>query len=171
MNWAWLRTFPWLDTRARFVASLPKGAALLDLGASDGETLGHFAQLRPDLRFFAADKTGQPQKYPTGCKFHRADFERETLPWLDGSIDAITCMHLIEHLHDLSLLLQEAARLLKPGARIYFETPHPKSLSLSSPRGLQQARLRSISTMIPRMCDLSRLARWHKWFHAPALRS
>src|SRR5262245_21305262 len=135
MNWAWLRSFPWLDTRARFVASLQKGGALLDLGSSDGETLGHFAQLRPDLRFFAADKAGQPQKYPPGCKFHRADFEREVLPWPDGSIDGITCMHLIEHLHDLSVLLQEAARLLKPGAQIYFETPHPKSLSLSSPRG------------------------------------
>jgi SAM-dependent methyltransferase len=44
-------------------------------------------------------------------------------------------MHLIEHLHDLTLLLQEAARLLKPGGRIYFETPHPKSLALSSPAG------------------------------------
>jgi SAM-dependent methyltransferase len=44
-------------------------------------------------------------------------------------------MHLIEHLHDLTWLLREAARLLKPGGRIYFETPHPKSLTLSSPRG------------------------------------
>jgi hypothetical protein len=44
-------------------------------------------------------------------------------------------MHLIEHLHDLSLLLCEAARLLKPGGRIYFETPHPKTLVMPSPRG------------------------------------
>ena len=46
-----------------------------------------------------------------------------------------TCMHLIEHMHDLASLLAEAARLLKPGARIYFETPHPKTLALPSPRG------------------------------------
>src|SRR2546426_8415445 len=135
MNWARLRSFPWLDTRARFVASLPSSAALLDLGSSDGETLGHFAELRPDLRLYAADKMGQPDKYPAGCQFHRADLEREKLPWGDGSMDGITCMHLVEHLRDLSLLLRESARLLKPGGRIYFETPHPKSLKVPSTKG------------------------------------
>ncbi len=135
MNWARLRRFPWLDTRARFVAGAQPGSALLDLGSSDGETLSHIAQLRPDLRLFAADKDGQPENYPKGCLFQRADLEQKKLPWPDQSMDAITCMHLIEHLNDLTRLLQEAARLLKPGGRIYFETPHPKSLALSSPRG------------------------------------
>ena len=51
-------------------------------------------------------------------------------------MDAITCMHLIEHLNDLGPLLKEAARLLKPGGGIYFETPHPKSLTLSSAGGV-----------------------------------
>lgn len=50
-------------------------------------------------------------------------------------MEAVTCMHLVEHLNDSTLLMQEAARLLKPGGRIYLETPHPKSLTLSSPRG------------------------------------
>lgn len=135
MNWAWLRHAPWLDTRARFVAATPVAGALLDLGSSDGETLGHIAELRPDLRLFAADKAGRPEKYPAGCQFQRMDLERDKLPWADRSMDTITCLHLIEHLNDLRLLLAETARLLKPGGRIYFETPHPKSLSLSSPRG------------------------------------
>jgi SAM-dependent methyltransferase len=135
MNWAWLRHSPWLDTRARFVAATPVAGALLDLGSSDGETLGHIAELRPDLRLFAADKAGHPEKYPAGCQFQRVDLERDKLPWPDHSMDSITCMHLIEHLNDLSMLLAETARLLKPGGRIYFETPHPKSLLLSSPRG------------------------------------
>jgi SAM-dependent methyltransferase len=135
MNWARVRHFPWLDTRAQFVAATPAGGALLDLGSSDGETLGHFAELRPDMRWFAADKAGTPEKYPVGCQFQRADLERERLRWGDGSMDAITCMHLIEHLQDLTLLLAEAARLLKPGGRVYFETPHPKTLALASPRG------------------------------------
>jgi 2-polyprenyl-3-methyl-5-hydroxy-6-metoxy-1,4-benzoquinol methylase len=134
MNWLWLRPFPQLDTRARFVAQAPRAAALLDLGASDGETLGHIAELRPDLRLFAADKFGQPEKYPARCEFCRADFESETLCWLDASMDTITCMHLVEHLRDPSLLLSEIARLLKPGGRAYFETPHPKSLTLPNLR-------------------------------------
>lgn len=44
------------------------------------------------------------------------------------------CMQLVEHLNDLTLLMQEAARLLKPGGRFYVETPHPKSLTLPSLR-------------------------------------
>ncbi len=135
MNWKFLRSLAWVDTRARFVAGTPQGGALLDLGSSDGETLGHMAELRPDLRFFAADREGTPEKYPPGCQFQRADLERDRLPWGTGSMDSITCMHLVEHLRDMTLLLQEAARLLKAGGRIYFETPHPKSLTLASPRG------------------------------------
>lgn len=132
MNWARLRRFPWLDTRARFVAATPRGGALLDLGSSDGETLGHIAELRPDLRLLAVDVAGEPQGYPAGCQFHRADLERERLPWSDQSVDAITCMHLVEHLRDLTMLLGETARLLKPNGRVYFETPHPKTVGLPS---------------------------------------
>ena len=62
MNWTYLRPFAWVDTRARFVAGTPAGGALLDLGSSDGETLGHIAELRPDLRLFAADRAGQRRR-------------------------------------------------------------------------------------------------------------
>ena len=135
MNWTYLRRCAWVDTRARFVAGTPPGGTLLDLGSSDGQTLGHMAELRPDLRLLATDLAGAPEHYPVGCQFQRADLERDRLPWAAASMDAVTCMHLVEHLRDLSLLLQEAARLLKPGGRIYFETPHPKTLTLASPRG------------------------------------
>lgn len=135
MNWARIRAFPWVDTRARFVAGTPRGGALLDLGASDGETLGHIAELRPDLHFFAADLEGAPEKYPTGCQFARVNLETDRLPWKDGSLDSITCMQLVEHLRDCTLLESEVARLLKPGGRVFIETPHPKTMMLSSPGG------------------------------------
>ena len=130
-----MRVAPWLDTRAGFVAGTRRGGALLDLGASDGETLRHIAELRPDLRLFAVDLAGTPEAYPAGSQFRRADLERDRLDWLDATMDAITCMHLVEHLRDLSVLLQECARLLKPGGKVYFETPHPKSAGISSPKG------------------------------------
>jgi SAM-dependent methyltransferase len=135
MNWSSIRWAPWLDTRARFVAGTPRGGALLDLGSSDGETLCHLAELRPDLRLFAADLAGNPAAYPAGCQFQRADLERDRLPWPDGSMDAITCMHLVEHLKELDGLWAEVSRLLKPGGRVYLETPHPKSLVMPSPTG------------------------------------
>ena len=135
MNWSSLRHCAWLDTRARFVAGVPAGGTLLDLGSSDGETLGHIAELRSDLRLLSVDVAGAPEKYPAGCQFQRADLERERLPWADATVDAISCMHLVEHLRDLTVLQREVARLLKPGGQVYFETPHPRSLTLASPRG------------------------------------
>lgn len=130
MNWAILRFFPWLDTRARFVSRIPEHGTLLDLGSSDGETLSHMAELRPDLKLLAADIAGRPENYPAGCEFRRVDFDREALPWPNASVDGITCMHLVEHLQDLQRLMREIGRVLKPGARAYFETPHPKTLNL-----------------------------------------
>jgi len=135
MNWKWLRRMAWLDTRAAFVSSLRHGGKLLDLGSSDGETLSHIAELRPDIALCACDVKGCPEKYPLGCHFERKNLETDILPWPNASIDGITCMHLVEHLASLDNLLAECARLLKPGARVYFETPHPKTLSYSSPPG------------------------------------
>jgi ubiquinone/menaquinone biosynthesis C-methylase UbiE len=63
------------------------------------------------------------------------DFDCEKFPWPDASMDAVTCMHVIEHLQDVDKLLAEMARLLKPGGRAYFETPHEKSLDMPSAKG------------------------------------
>ena len=130
MNWSMLRHAAWLDTRAAFVQTLPPNGALLDLGSSDGETLGHMAELRPDLRLFSVDLAGTPTQYPKGCEFRHADLERDRLPWVDGSMDGITCMHLVEHLKELRPLMAQIARLLRAGGRVYFETPHPKTVDL-----------------------------------------
>lgn len=133
MNWTYLRHCPWMDTRAGFVARVPRAGSLLDLGSSDGATLGHMAELRPDLKLFASDIAGQPEQYPAGCEFQRADFERDVLRWPDRSMDAITCMQLLEHLRDITHVVEQIGRLLRPGGRVFFETPHPKTLALSSP--------------------------------------
>jgi SAM-dependent methyltransferase len=169
-----LRLAPWLDTRARFVAQAPAGGRLLDLGSSDGETLGHIAELRPDLRLAAADKAGQPDRYPAGCEFRRVDFEREPLPWPDQSQDAVTCMHVVEHLRELTHLFREVARVLRPGGAAYWETPHPKTLHLPSAAGRftlnfhddpthvrvvtveELARLAAAAGLVPERAGLSR---------------
>jgi 2-polyprenyl-3-methyl-5-hydroxy-6-metoxy-1,4-benzoquinol methylase len=135
MNWSWLRLVPWIDTRAAFVARVPRGGALLDLGSSDGETLRHIAQLRPDLKLFSADKVGHPERYPAGCEFFTVDFEADKLPWADSTMDAVTCMHVVEHLREHAPLVGEVARMLKPGGRAYFETPHARSLTMPSAKG------------------------------------
>jgi len=88
--------------------------------------------MRPDLHYYATDLAGEPEKYPPGCQFHRGDIQKDKLPWPDASMDAVSCMQLVEHLEDLKNLFAEAARVLKPGGRLYIETPHPKTLVYSS---------------------------------------
>ncbi len=135
MNWSLLRSAPWIDTRAAFVAKTPRGGCLLDMGSSNGETLRHIAEMRPDLKLRSTDIEGAPESYPPACDFYRGDIQRDRLPWPDQSVDSITCMHLVEHLQELGGLFREAARLLKPGGSIYVETPDPKTVVYPSPKG------------------------------------
>ncbi len=132
MNWKHFRHLSWIDTRARFVDQTPVGGSLLDIGSANGETLGHFAELRPDVKLFATDLAGTPEKYPLGCKFHRGDIQKDRLPWPDASLDRITSLHLVEHLVSLDFFFEEAARLLKPGGRVFIETPHLKTVTIPS---------------------------------------
>lgn len=134
MNWRNIRGIPWVDSRAAFVARTPRGGRLLDLGTSDGSTLRHFSELRPDIHFAAVDLK-RPVSLPPGAEFAVVDLERGPLPWEDASFDAITCMHLIEHLRGADALWSECARVLKPGGRIYVETPGPLSLTAKSVTG------------------------------------
>ncbi len=135
MRWDRFRQIPWIDTRAKFVASIPKNGSLLDLGSSDGGTLNHFTELRPDLALASSDIAGNPGAYPAGTDFRATNFDEDTLPWPDASFDAITCMHVVEHLVDPSHIVRESARVLKPGGRLYIETPHPETVHMKSPVG------------------------------------
>lgn len=107
---------------------------MLDLGTSDGSTLRHFAELRPDIHFAAVDLR-RPGSLPAGAEFAVVDLESGPLPWGDASFDSITCMHLIEHLRRSDALWSECARVLKPGARMYVETPGPLSLTAKTVTG------------------------------------
>lgn len=128
MNWTYWRRIPWVDSRAKFVAHTPIGGRLLDLGTSDGSTLRHFAELRPDIRFAAVD-LNWPNALPAKTEFRTVNLEKGPLPWPDDTFDSITCMHLIEHLRDSRALWSECARVLKGGGRLYVETPGPLSLT------------------------------------------
>jgi SAM-dependent methyltransferase len=92
-------------------------------------------ELRPDLRFFAVDIAPRPARTPRDTTFAQIDLEQQALPWPDGFFDAVTCMHLIEHLKTTTNLWREVARVLKPGGRAYIETPGPESVHTPSAPG------------------------------------
>jgi ubiquinone/menaquinone biosynthesis C-methylase UbiE len=140
MNWTRLRKMLWIDTRFRFLQNVPAGGSLLDIGSSEGQTISHFKEARPDLVLHATDLEGKPELYPAGTRFHRGDITADALPWADASMDAITCMHLVEHISSFDQLFKECNRLLKKGGALYIETPHPKTLSLSMPYASQAGK-------------------------------
>lgn len=140
MNWTRLRNFLWMDTRFHFLSKIPRGGSLLDIGTSDGQTLNHFREARPDLQLHATDIEGKPDSYPSGTQFFRGDITSDSLPWMDASMDAISCMHLVEHITGFNNLFTECNRLLKKGGSLYIETPHPKTLYLSMPYAAQAGK-------------------------------
>lgn len=132
MNWKFIRPFPWIDTRTIAVRNVPKNGRVLDIGTSDGSTLRHFYELRPDLVYHAADINQSGEKLPPECTFARLDITREKIPFPDNSLDCVMAMHLIEHLHEWDNLINEVLRVLKPGGFFYLEFPHKKTAELPS---------------------------------------
>jgi predicted SAM-dependent methyltransferase len=52
-------------------------------------------------------------------------FDVQKLPYADNSIDEIKAFHIIEHFHffEIKDVLNEWFRVLKPGGKLYLETP------------------------------------------------
>lgn len=49
-----------------------------------------------------------------------------TFPWPieESTIDLVICQHVIEHLSDTVRTLEEFDRIVRPGGKIFIETPH-----------------------------------------------
>jgi 2-polyprenyl-6-hydroxyphenyl methylase/3-demethylubiquinone-9 3-methyltransferase len=79
---------------------------------------------------------------PSAIRFNKADLPNVTfrlidpikkLPFADGTVDAIWCSEVIEHLYDVNFTIVEFHRILKPGGLVVVTTPYHgvlKNLSL-----------------------------------------
>lgn len=88
---------------------LPTRGLFLDLGCGD--------------RFLASAVQSQGLQY-IGLDADTLNFETDTLPFDDASIDLAVSLAVIEHLRDPSRFLAEIRRCLKPGGAIYLSTPN-----------------------------------------------
>jgi len=118
-------------TRYKFIDSLPNKAVVLDIGCGDGRIQSHLKQYRPDLKFISVDKCDF-SKNAFFETFFKVDISTEPMPIADDSIDAVFCVHVLEHIISYDLVLSELKRVLKPEGSIYIEVPSTRSLFVPS---------------------------------------
>jgi SAM-dependent methyltransferase len=124
------RTIPWIFTRSRFVACLPKRGSVLDVGVGPGEFLGFFTLMKPDWAFSGTDIKRHP-KLPRDIAFFSSDFNKR-IRAPDNAYDAVVCTHVFEHLRAPQRAMNEINRILRPGGFLYLETPSERSVRIPS---------------------------------------
>lgn len=106
-----------LDFVGRMAASVPAGARVLDAGAGEGRYRSDFAH----TRYVGVDLAVGD----AGWDYHALDALGSLieLPFRNGTFDAVMCAQVLEHVPEPRRVLQEIARVLKPGGRLFLTAP------------------------------------------------
>lgn len=126
---SWFRASPLfafnLAYRDRWVAaqaaSLPAGSRVLDMGAGSCPYRPLFAHCRYQTQDFAGLDDEQLRHGAYGRIDYRSDIA--SVPVADGEFDAILCTEVLEHVREPIKVVQEMARILKPGGRLMLTAP------------------------------------------------
>jgi 2-polyprenyl-6-hydroxyphenyl methylase/3-demethylubiquinone-9 3-methyltransferase len=112
----------WL-ARAR-AALLPKasrpGAVLLDLGCGGGLLAPHVAGL--GYRHVGVDLVPSALRAARAHRVEPVQADVARLPFPDGCADAVSAGEILEHVPDLSTVVGEACRVLRPGGTLVLDT-------------------------------------------------
>lgn len=107
---------PIAEAVAAAAAALPPGARVLDAGAGE-------APYRP--LFAHCDYVTQDWPGTVHQGAHGADViaDLHDLPLEDGSFDAVLCTEVLEHVAEPARVLDELARVLRPGGSVLITVP------------------------------------------------
>lgn len=107
---------------------LSPGETVLELGCGNAsQTRNNRGAYPASLRYFLADFSfGMLQEAVTDLEqdscFSFSVQDAQALAFPDGAFDCITANHMLYHVPDIMLALQEIKRLLKPGGRLLAAT-------------------------------------------------
>lgn len=101
----------------RAASEVEPGARVLDAGAGEGP----YAALFSHARYVPVDDGRGDDRWDYSRVAVAGDLLR--LPFGDGSFDVVLSTETLEHLTEPGALLVEAARVLRPGGRLYLTAP------------------------------------------------
>jgi ubiquinone/menaquinone biosynthesis C-methylase UbiE len=115
-----------------FAGSLPRGARVLDLGCGAGAVGRMLLAARDDVQVTGIDAAKVPgSKLPQMRLLSETDME--SLPFDDGSFDAVVSQFGYEYSHTTDSA-REVARVLAPGASLSFLVHHSQSAVVNANR-------------------------------------
>jgi SAM-dependent methyltransferase len=138
---------------------VPMGAdtSILDVGCGISTVL-HFLPGRRCGVDPLADRYKTIYDYPAGLDIRRA--YAETLPFPDGSFDAVFCSNCIDHTTDPAKAVGEIERVLRPGGRLVLTcevfATDPGQRNAGHPHGLTAEKLRGL------VAGFSPIAAWEE---------
>lgn len=162
--------FPWIlgELKSHFTSRI----AILDVGCGGGFLSNELAReghtvtgvdLSPEsIQVARAHDTTKSVQYQVADAFH--------LPFPDQSFEAVTAMDFLEHVEQPDLVIQEFARVLKPGGLFFFHTFNRNPLAWlvvikllewfikNTPKNMHVLRLFIRPRELSRYCESSGLA-------------
>ncbi len=99
------------------------GVSALDVGCGDGTLAMLFAQ-RGAARIAGCDTdqrmlaTAQAHAARDGTRVAFVAARSQSLPFIDGSFDVVTCITVLSFVRDADVAIREMARVLRPGGRL-----------------------------------------------------
>ncbi len=104
----------------------PQGLTVLDVGCGGGLLAEDFARL--GFLVFGVDPseaslaTARKHAEQSGLAITYRKGVGEQLPFAGASFDIAVCCDVLEHVNDVELVIQEIARVLKPGGLFFYDT-------------------------------------------------
>jgi len=95
---------------------------ILDVGTSQrfAKELKPYENLFEGKEYLAGGYNPKMDHGKYNCDLHT---DIEQIPFDDGSLDAILCIEVLEHVANPFKALDEIFRVLKPGGKVFFTTP------------------------------------------------
>jgi len=108
----------WITEQARLI---PDGSRVLDAGSGSCPYRGCFAHCDYKAQDFTSLQGGQL----SGGEYGEIDYicDIAAIPVNDASFDVILCSEVLEHLPEPIKVIQEFARILKPGGKVIITAP------------------------------------------------